>query len=177
MVFTSKIEGKIHTNGGYHTIWSKIFTRLQPHSECVWSQLRKRPPQLFVPPETHNSGAGPVIILLYLQCTNYTVVWDQIANKSSLFVLLNASILRKYRGLQVFSNLSNCNYRIFVRDILLEIGFIEIGFISSNWPATRPHYLLNSGSQKIRPGTIKLAYSYTSTTKRHKGNPVCSTIN
>ena len=38
--------------------------------------------------------------------------------------------------LQVFSNLSNCNYRIFVKEMLLEISFIEIGFISSNWPAT-----------------------------------------
>ena len=35
-----------------------------------------------------------------------------------------------------FSSLSNCNYRIFVKEMLLEIGFIEIGFISSNWPAT-----------------------------------------
>ena len=38
--------------------------------------------------------------------------------------------------LQVFSNLSNCNYRILVKEILLEIGFIEIVFISSNWLAT-----------------------------------------
>ena len=38
--------------------------------------------------------------------------------------------------LQVFSDLSNCNYRIFVKEMLLEIGFIEIGFIGSNWPAT-----------------------------------------
>ena len=28
--------------------------------------------------------------------------------------------------LQVFSNLSNCNYCIFVKEILLEIGFIKI---------------------------------------------------
>ena len=27
--------------------------------------------------------------------------------------------------LQVYSNLSNCNYRIFVEEILLEIGFVE----------------------------------------------------
>ena len=27
--------------------------------------------------------------------------------------------------LQVYSNLSNCNYRILVKEILLEIGFIE----------------------------------------------------
>ena len=27
--------------------------------------------------------------------------------------------------LQVYSNLSNCNYRIFVTEILIEIGFIE----------------------------------------------------
>ena len=38
--------------------------------------------------------------------------------------------------LQVFSNLSNCNYRIFVKEMMLEIGFIEIGFMSSNRPAT-----------------------------------------
>ena len=64
-----------------------------------------------------------------LLCTNYTVVCDQIANKP--FVLLNASIFGEYRvnhlcDLQVYSNLSNCNYRIFVEEILLEIGcFIE----------------------------------------------------
>ena len=27
--------------------------------------------------------------------------------------------------LQIYSNLSNCNYRIFVKEILLEIGFVE----------------------------------------------------
>ena len=32
--------------------------------------------------------------------------------------------------------LSNCNYRIFVKEMLLEIGIIEIGFISSYWPPT-----------------------------------------
>ena len=45
--------------------------------------------------------------------------------------------------LQAFSNFKNFNYCIFVKEILLEIGFIEIGFISSNWHATRPHYLFN----------------------------------
>ena len=118
------------------------------------------PPKVFVPPETLYSGAGPATTLLYLQCTNCTVVCEQIANKSSSFVLLNAGILRKYRGLQVLSNLSNCNYRIFVKEILLEIGFVQIDFISSNWPATRPHYLFNFGSQKIGPRTIKRAYIY-----------------
>ena len=34
-------------------------------------------------------------LLFFSQCTNYTVVCDQIANKS--FVLLNASILGEYR--------------------------------------------------------------------------------
>ena len=67
--------------------------------------------------------------------------------------------------LQVCNNLSNCNYRILVKEILLEIDFIEISFISSIWPATRPHYLLNFGSQKIGPRTIKLAYTYTSNDK------------
>ena len=38
--------------------------------------------------------------------------------------------------LQVFSDLSDYIYRIIVKEMLLEIGFIEIGFISSNWPAT-----------------------------------------
>ena len=32
--------------------------------------------------------------------------------------------------LQIFRNLSNCNYRIFVKEILLNISFIEIGYIS-----------------------------------------------
>ena len=123
------------------------------------------PPKVFVPPETHYSGAGPVTTLFYLQCTNYTVVCDQIANKSSLFVLLIASILRKYRGLQVFSNLSNCNYRIFVKKLLLEIGLIEIGFISLNRPANWPHYSFNFGSEKMGPRTIKLANTYTSNDK------------
>ena len=82
---------------------------------------------------------------------------DQIANKPSSFVILNVSILVKYRekrlcDLQVYSNLSSCNYRIFVKKILLEIGFI-----GSIWPATRLHYLLNFGSEKKGPLTIKLA--------------------
>ena len=94
-----------------------------------------------LPPETHYSGTGPVTVLSYLQCTNCTVVCDHIANKSSSFVLLNASILRKYRGkpscdLQVFSNLSSYNYHILVKKMLLEIGFIENSFNCSNWPAT-----------------------------------------
>ena len=120
------------------------------------------PLKVFVPPETHYSGAGLVTILFYLQCMNYTVVCNQMAYKSSWFVLQNASILSKYCDLRVFSNLSNCNYRIFVKEILLEIGFI-----SSNWPATRPHYLFNIGPKKIGPRTIKpslikLAYKCTS---------------
>ena len=65
-------------------------------------------------------------------------------------------------NLQVFGNLSNCNYRIFDENMLLEIGFIEIGFIRSNWPATRPHYSFNFDSEKIGPSTIKLAYTYAS---------------
>ena len=69
----------------------------------------------------------------------------------------------RFCDLLVYSNLSNCNYRIFVKEILLEIGFIEIGFISSNWPATRPHYSSNFCSEKIGPRrTIQLAYTYTS---------------
>ena len=67
--------------------------------------------------------------------------------------------------LQVFSNLSNCNYRIFVKEILLEIGFIKIGFISSSWPATRPHYSLRFGSEELGPRTILLADNYTSNDK------------
>ena len=67
--------------------------------------------------------------------------------------------------LQVFGNLSNGNYRIFAKEIRLEIGFIEIGFISSNWQATRPHYSFNFGSEKLGPSMIKLAYTYTSNDK------------
>ena len=48
------------------------------------------------------------------------------------------------------------------------------------WPATRPHCLLNFGSEKIGPRTIKLAFImyillYITTTKRIKGSIVCST--
>ena len=69
-----------------------------------------------------------MLLLSNLRWTNYTVVCDQIANKS--FILLNASILRKYRKKPSsksasYSNLSNCNYRIFVQKILLEISFID----------------------------------------------------
>ena len=49
---------------------------------------------------------------------------------------------------------------------------------SSVWPATRPHYLLNFGSEKIEPRTIKpafIVYVYITTTKYHKGSIVCST--
>ena len=38
--------------------------------------------------------------------------------------------------------------RIFGKETLLEIHFIEIGFISLIWPATSPHYFLNFGSEK-----------------------------
>ena len=57
------------------------------------------------------------------------------------------------------------NYRIFVKEILLEIDFTEIDFIGSNWPATKPHYLLNFSSEKIGPRTIKLANTCTSNDK------------
>ena len=66
---------------------------------------------------------------------------------------------------QVYSNLSNRNNHIFVEEILLKIGFIEIGFISSNWLATRPHYSLNFGSEKTGTQTIKLAYTCASNDK------------
>ena len=94
--------------------------------------------------------------------------FSRIANKSSWSVLLNASIWwniaeNRLCDPQVYSNLSNSNYRIFVKEILLEIGFIEIGFISSNWPATRPHY--SFGAEKIGPSTIKLAHTLTSPDK------------
>ena len=57
------------------------------------------PPNVFLPHfETHYSGSGPVTLLFYLQCTNYNVVCDQIANQLSSFALLNANSLRKYRG-------------------------------------------------------------------------------
>ena len=97
------------------------------------------PPKFLCPlPQTHYSGSMPGTILFYSQCTIYTVVCDQIAKISSSFVLLNIIfILRKYAknrlfDLQVFNNLSNSNYCIFVKEILLKIGYIEIGFISSN---------------------------------------------
>ena len=123
-------------------------------SKCVWSRLRNRPPRAFVPPETHYFGTGQ-LLLSYLQCTNYAVICDQRANKSYSFVLLNASILGKYRekpslrsaSLQQLIEVYG-NYRVFVNEILLEIGFIEISFISSIWPATRSHYSLNFGSEK-----------------------------
>ena len=57
------------------------------------------PPSFCAPlPQTHYSGSVPGTVLFYSQHTIYTVVCDQIANKSSSFVVLNASILRKYRG-------------------------------------------------------------------------------
>ena len=70
------------------------------------------PPKFLCPPQTNYSGSVPGTILFYSQCTIYTVVCDHIANKLSSFVLLHATILRKYRGkpfcnLQVFCNLSN----------------------------------------------------------------------
>ena len=71
----------------------------------------------------------------------------------------------RLRDVQGSSKLSNCNYRIFFKEILLEISFIEISFISLNRPATRPHYLFNFGSEKIWLRTIKLAYTYTSNDK------------
>ena len=76
--------------------------------------------------------------------------------------------------LQVYSKFSNCNYRIVVKEILLEIGFVEISFLSSIWPATRSYYSLNFGSEKIELLTIKLVYTYRVTTKCHESSIVCS---
>ena len=56
------------------------------------------PQKVFVPPPNTLLRRQPVTILFYLQCPNYTVVCDQITNKSSSFLLPNASILGKYRG-------------------------------------------------------------------------------
>ena len=63
----------------------------------------------------------------------------------------------RFGDLQVYSNLSSCNCRVFVKETLLEINFIEISFISSVWPVTRPYFLLNFGSENIGLRTIKLA--------------------
>ena len=89
----------------------------------------KASPQNFFAPPFRN----PLLGLRACFCT--VLLCDQIANKSFSFVLLNGAENR-FCDLQVFSNLSNSNYRIFVTKILLEIGFIEIGCISSNWPGT-----------------------------------------
>ena len=58
------------------------------------------PPPSFCAPilQAHYSGSVPGTVLFYSQCTIYTVFCDQIANKSPSCVVLNASILRKYRG-------------------------------------------------------------------------------
>ena len=57
------------------------------------------PPKFWCPlPQALYSDSVPGTVLFYLQCTIYTVVCDQIGNKSSSFVVLNVSILRKYRG-------------------------------------------------------------------------------
>ena len=56
--------------------------------------------KVFLPLKTPYFSAEPVTIRFYLLCTNYSVVCDQRANESSSFVLLNASILGKYRGKQ-----------------------------------------------------------------------------
>ena len=39
-------------------------------------------------------------------------------------------------------------------DLLVTVIYTQ----SLIWPATRPHYLLNFGSEKIGPRTIKLAF-------------------
>ena len=123
------------------------------HLGCVSVPPKVLCPPPPPPPETHYSGSGPVTVLFYLQCTNCTLVCDQIENKSSSFVFLNASILGKYRekpslrfaSFQQFIELYH--YRIFVKKMLLEIGFIEIVFISSNWPATS-HIICSNLVQK-----------------------------
>ena len=64
------------------------------------AQVSPRPSFCAPLPQTHYSGSVPgrPTVLFYSQCTIYTLVCDQIANKSSSFVVLNASSLRKYRG-------------------------------------------------------------------------------
>ena len=116
----------------------------------------------------------------YSQCTNYAVIYDQIATKKSfLFFLQNVSILGKYCEKRLLRSASlqqvfDCNYRIVVKEMLLEIGFVEISFLSSIWPATRSYYSLNFGSEKIELLTIKLVYTYRVTTKCHESSIVCS---
>ena len=124
------------------------------------------PPKVFVPPETPYSGAGPVTTLFYLQCMNYT------DSKQIIFIFPTkcqhfGEISRKavYAICKVIAIYRN--YRIFVKEILLEIDFTEIAFIGSNWPATKPHYSLNFSLEKIGPrtGAIKLADTFTSNDK------------
>ena len=73
LVFIPKFKGKIRTKGEYQDLEQNIHhIAAVPHSECVWFRLGKRPPKVFVAPESHYSGAGSVTILFYLQCANYT---------------------------------------------------------------------------------------------------------
>ena len=100
LVFTSKFQGKIHTKERYHRIRSKYSPNCCriPNSSGLGC-VSFPPPKFLCPlPQTHYSGSVPDTVLFYSQCTIYTVVCDQIANKSSSFVLLNASILRSLRS-------------------------------------------------------------------------------
>ena len=77
--------------------------------------------------------------------------------------------------LQVFSNLSNCNYCIFVQEILLEIGFIK-SFFSIQIGPLLDHIICSILVQKKLDHVRKKSPIFIrATTKRHKGNLVSST--
>ena len=74
-------------------------------------RLRRRPPQ--------NT-------LLWRRACYYTAVCDQIANKSSLFVLLNASILRKYSGLQVLTIYQTAIIAFLLKRYWSKLGLLKL---------------------------------------------------
>ena len=116
------------------------------HSKSAWSWLRKRPPKsFFAPLETRYSSSGPVAILFYLQCTNCTLVCDQIANKSySLFCFTKCKhfeeISRKtifaickflaiYRTVIIAFSIKRCCSKSALLKLVLSVQIF--GFISS----------------------------------------------
>ena len=123
LVFTFKFEGKFHTfkfeddNIGFG---AKYLPDCWGISKASGLSCVSVPPKVFCPAppqkKTIHSESRHVTVLFYLRCKNCTKVCDQIANKSSLFVLLNASILRKYRRKTVFAI---CKFLAIYRTVII----------------------------------------------------------
>ena len=85
-------------NIGFGANYSPVCCRISNTYGCVSVRLLKRTPKIFRAPRNTLLWRRACYYIVLLQCTNYSVVCDQIAHKSNPFVLLNGRIWGKYCG-------------------------------------------------------------------------------